>query len=108
MADTPQTTVDQLPENAVILDVREDDEWQAGHIDGVTHIPLAEVPQRLGDVPEADTVYVVCRSGGRSGRATGWLNDNGINAVNIDGGMKAWHSAGKPMVAENGSDPSVI
>jgi rhodanese-related sulfurtransferase len=108
MADIPQTTVDQLPDDAVILDVREDDEWQAGHIDGVTHIPLAEVPQRLGEVPEADTVYVFCRAGGRSSRATGWLNDNGVNAVNVDGGMKAWESAGKAMVTDDGSAPAVI
>lgn len=108
MADIPQITVDQLPDDAVILDVREDDEWQAGHIDGVKHIPLAEVPQRLDEVPEADTVYVFCRAGGRSARATGWLNDNGVNAVNVDGGMKAWESANKPMVTDNGSAPAVI
>lgn len=108
MAEITQITVDQLPDDAVVLDVREDDEWQAGHIDGVTHIPLAEVPQRLGEIPEADTVYVVCRSGGRSSRATEWLNDNGRGAVNVDGGMKAWAAAGKPMVSDGGSSPAVI
>lgn len=108
MADTPQTSIDQLPADAVVLDVREDDEWQAGRIDGVKHIPLAEVPQRFNELPEADTVYVVCRSGGRSARATDWLNENGVNAVNVEGGMKAWESAGKPMVADGDSSPSVI
>ncbi|WP_134323993.1 rhodanese-like domain-containing protein [Cumulibacter soli] len=108
MADIPQITVDQVPENAAVLDVREDDEWRAGHIMGVKHIPLAEVPQRLDEIPEADTVYVFCRAGGRSAQATTWLNGNGFNAVNVDGGMKAWDAAGKPMVSEDGSAAAVI
>ena len=108
MTDFQQTTVDQLPADAAILDVREDDEWQAGHIDGATHIPLTEVPQRLGDLPDGDPIYVVCRSGGRSSRATEFLNANGIEAVNVDGGMKAWAAAGKPMTSESGQEASVI
>lgn len=108
MSEIPQTTVDQLPADAVILDVREDDEWQAGHIDGVTHIPIAEVPQRLGEVPEGDPVYVFCRGGGRSSRVTEWLNNNGYDAVNVDGGMKSWEAAGKPLVADGDAAPSVI
>ncbi|GAB3311081.1 rhodanese-like domain-containing protein [Epidermidibacterium keratini] len=108
MSEIPETTVDQLPTDAVILDVREDDEWEAGHAKGATHIPVAEVPQRLGEVPEADTLYVVCRGGGRSSRVTAWLNDNGFQAVNVAGGMQSWKAAGKPMHAENGKEPEVI
>ena len=108
MTSIPQTTVDQLPDDAAILDVREDDEWTAGHIDGVTHIPTAEVPQRLGEVPDGDPVYVFCRSGGRSSRVTEWLNQNGYSAVNVDGGMKAWEAAGKPMVSGSAEPPTVI
>lgn len=108
MADFPQTTVDQIPDDAVILDVREDDEWQAGHIDGVTHIPLAEVPQRFTEIPEADEVYVFCRFGGRSAKATEWLQAQGVEAINVDGGMKAWEAAGKPLVADNSESPAII
>ncbi|PRZ44430.1 rhodanese-related sulfurtransferase [Antricoccus suffuscus] len=108
MSEIPETTVDQLPADAVILDVREDDEWQAGHIEGVTHIPIAEVPQRLGDVPEGDPVYVFCRGGGRSSRVTEWLNNNGYDAVNVDGGMKSWEAAGKPLVADGDAAPTII
>lgn len=107
MTSIPQTTVDQLPADAVILDVREDDEWNAAHIEGVTHIPLAEIPQRLDEVPDADPVYVFCRGGGRSSRVTEWLNNNGYSAVNVDGGMKSWEAAGKPMVSDSG-EPTVI
>lgn len=103
-----QITVDQLPADAVILDVREQDEWDAGHVDGATHIPTAEVPARLGEVPEGDPVYVMCRGGGRSARVTQWLVQNGHDAVNVDGGMVAWQSAGKPMVTDNGTPPTVI
>lgn len=54
----------ELPEGLAILDVREDDEWRAGHIDGAWHVPLAQLPQRLGDLPAADQVVVVCKAGG--------------------------------------------
>lgn len=108
MTDIPQTTVDQLETDAVILDVREHDEWQAGHIEGATHIPMAQVPQSLGVLPEGDPLYVFCRSGGRSAKVTQWLNANGFNAVNVDGGMQAWQANGKAMITDNGAAPTVI
>ncbi|WP_153503842.1 rhodanese-like domain-containing protein [Cumulibacter manganitolerans] len=108
MTSIPQASVDQLPADAAILDVREDDEWQAGHIDGAVHIPLTDVPQRLSELPEGDPIYVVCRSGGRSARATEFLNSSGIEAVNVDGGMRAWEASGKPMTSGSGAKPTVI
>ena len=68
---------------------------------------MSEVPARLADLPEADPLYIVCRSGNRSGRAAAWLNAQGIDSVNVAGGMKAWAVAGKPMAADSGS-PTVI
>lgn len=103
-----QTSVDQLPSDPTVLDVREDDEWAAGHIDGATHIPVAEVPQRLGELPDADEIFVICRSGGRSSRVVEWLDAQGIEAINVDGGMRAWSAAGRPMVSESGQEPTVI
>ncbi|MCW2684716.1 MAG: glpE [Blastococcus sp.] len=103
----PTVSVAELPEDAVILDVREDDEWAHGHIHGATHIPMGDVPARLDELPETDLLYVTCRGGGRSARVVGWLNQNGFDAVNVAGGMGDWEAAGKPMVSETGEPPFV-
>lgn len=107
MSDIPQISVDALPAGAAILDVREDDEWVAGHIDGATHIPLAELPQRVRDLPDGDPIHVICRAGGRSQKAAEWLARQGIEVANVDGGMRAWSAGGKPMVADSG-EPIVL
>jgi rhodanese-related sulfurtransferase len=100
---------DELPEATTLLDVREDDEWAAGHAPEALHIPLGELAARLGELPENNTLFVVCRSGGRSARATTFLNANGWDATNVAGGMSAWAAAGKPMVGETpGAEPTVI
>jgi rhodanese-related sulfurtransferase len=103
----PAVPADQVPDDAVVLDVREDDEWTAGHIDGATHIAMGEIPSRLDDLPEGDPLYVTCRGGGRTARVTAWLNANGYDAVNVGGGMGAWEAAGRPMVSETGQQPFV-
>ncbi|GAB6900122.1 rhodanese-like domain-containing protein [Kineosporia succinea] len=102
----PSVDPTQVPAEASILDVREIDEWEAGHIAGALHIPLAELPARTGDLPEGD-LYVICRSGGRSARAVGWLEQNGFDAVNVSGGMGAWQATGRDMVSETGEAPTV-
>ena len=107
MQNVPEVSVQELPADAVILDVREDDEWAAGHVEGATHVPLGEVPQRLGELPDADPLYIICRSGNRSGRAAAWLGQQGVDSVNVAGGMRAWAAAGRPMVADSGN-PTVI
>ena len=98
--DIPSVSVTEIPAEAVLLDVREQDEWDAGHAERATHLPLSDLPERLGDLPE-DQVYVICRSGGRSARATAWLNQNGFTAVNVDGGMGAWQEAGLDLVGDS-------
>ncbi|MDT0202323.1 rhodanese-like domain-containing protein [Nocardioides sp. AE5] len=98
---------DPLPEGLHVLDVREDAEWQAGHIAGAVHIPLMELPERLDEVPLEQTL-VVCKVGGRSAQATAWLAHQGRDVVNLDGGMLDWEAAGRPMVSENGQEPGVI
>jgi rhodanese-related sulfurtransferase len=107
MQNVPEISVQDLPADAVILDVREDDEWVAGHVEGATHVPLGEVPQRLGELPDADPLYVICRSGNRSGRAVAWLGQQGVEGVNVAGGMHAWAAAGRPMVSDAG-EPAVL
>lgn len=102
-------TPEQLADDAVILDVRRQDEWDAGHAPTAVHIPIEELSDRLAELPATDgPIPVVCRGGGRSSRATKWLNENGHSAGNVTGGMKAWHAAGKPMESTGGSEPAVL
>jgi rhodanese-related sulfurtransferase len=105
----PTVTATEVPEDALLLDVREPDEWSAGHAPQALHVPLGELAGRLAELPEGDHVYVVCRSGGRSARATAYLNQNGWDAVNVDGGMKSWSAAGRPVVSDRpDAQPEVI
>ena len=103
----PSVAATAVPDDVTVLDVREPDEWQAGHIRGALHIPLMDVPARFAELPADTEVVVVCRSGGRSARAVAWLVDNGVDAVNLEGGMGAWADAGRPMVSETGTEPFV-
>lgn len=101
------TLSDPLPSELSVLDVREQPEWDHGHIEGATHIPLMQLPQRLGDVPDGK-VLVVCKMGGRSARAVEFLLGQGRDAVNLGGGMIDWADAGRAMVSEDGSTPQVV
>ena len=90
---TPKELADKLAsgENVVMIDVREPSEWSMGHIDAAHHIPLAQVPQRLGDIPNGTEIVMICRSGGRSERARMFLEQNGFtNVKNLVGGMMRW------------------
>ncbi|WP_340537867.1 rhodanese-like domain-containing protein [Nocardioides sp. GXZ039] len=98
---------DPLPEGLAVLDVREQVEWDHGHIDGAVHVPLGELPQRLADVPDGQTL-VVCKAGGRSAQVTGWLAAQGYDVVNLDGGMLDWEAAGRPMVSVGDAPPQVV
>lgn len=91
-----------------LLDVREDDEWQAGHIAGSQHIPLAELRAHLAEIPKDRTVLAVCRSGSRSDAAARGLRTVGYTVENLDGGVVAWARAGLPLEAEGGGPGRVI
>lgn len=103
-----EITVNELPDDAVVLDVREPGEWAAGRARNAVHIPLGEVVARLSELPVVEgPLPVICRSGARSARVVAYLLANGIDAVNVDGGTLAWAAAGKPMAGGDG-DPTVI
>ena len=102
-----QGVPDPLPDGLAVLDVREPVEWEHGHIDGAVHIPLMDLPARLAEVPDGQTL-VVCKVGGRSAQAVGYLVQNGRDAVNLDGGMLDWEAAGRPMVSGTGQPPQVV
>ncbi len=87
---------------AVLLDVRERQEWQAGHAPAARHIPLAELPIRSRELPAGRPVVTVCRSGGRSARAAAMLAAEGHEVFNLAGGMAAWARAGLPLKGSGG------
>jgi len=102
-------TASQVEAGAYLLDVREDDEWAAGHAPGAHHLPMMEIPARMAEVPADTDVVVVCRSGGRSGQVVSYLTRNGWDNVrNLDGGMQSWAAAGREVVAENGQPARVL
>lgn len=87
---------------AILLDVRQPHEWQAGHAPKARHIPLGQLARRVGELPPGRTVVTVCRSGARSARAAALLARDGREVANLSGGMHAWHRAGLPVVAKGG------
>jgi rhodanese-related sulfurtransferase len=84
-------------EGAPLIDVREPAEFAAGRVPGAELIPLGTVPDRLDDVPADQTVYVICKGGGRSRQAAEFLRAQGVDAVNVAGGTMAWIDAGQPV-----------
>ncbi|MDH6225990.1 rhodanese-related sulfurtransferase [Streptomyces sp. MJP52] len=111
-AGVPTVQVSDLKDGDFLLDVREDDEWRAGHAAGALHIPMSEFVARYGELTEAapqdGRVNVICRSGGRSAQVTMYLAQQGIDAVNVDGGMGAWAASGRPVVDDEGKPGQVV
>lgn len=103
----PEVPAAAVPEAAWLLDVREIDEWAAGHVPRATHIPLGQLGARTAELPLDQEIYVICRSGVRSARVTHALNGAGWQAVNVSGGMQDWAAAGRPMTTDSGADPFV-
>lgn len=97
-----------IDQGAILLDVREDNEWRAGHAPGARHIPLGRLPHRLRDLPPQRMIITVCRSGARSARAAALLASEGREVVNLSGGMHAWVRAGLPVVASGNRPGRVI
>lgn len=91
---------------AVLLDVREDDEWSAGHAPGATHVRLGVLDS--GGLSADRPVVAVCRSGNRSRTAAMKLAGAGITVYNLAGGMKAWAGSGRPVVRDDGTAGAVI
>jgi rhodanese-related sulfurtransferase len=107
-SELPAVTAAQVPQDAYLVDVREDDEWAAGHAPGAQHIPLSSLGEQCGQIPRDRDVYVICRVGGRSARATEALNAAGWQALNVSDGMLGWESAGRAMASESDGAPFVL
>ncbi len=95
-------------EHNVLLDVRETDEWEAGHAPGARWVRLGDLESARFQIPINRRIVCVCRSGVRSARATEQLLQWGFDAVNMTGGMKAWAAQGLPVVRDDDSPGTVI
>ena len=105
----PSVTATEVTPHVYLLDVREPDEWTAGHAPGAHHLPMMEIPARMSEVPTDVEVVVVCRSGGRSGQVVSYLMGNGWDNVrNLDGGMKSWVAAGREVISDSGQPAQVL
>jgi rhodanese-related sulfurtransferase len=98
----PGAAAQLVEDGAVLLDVREDYEWEAGHAPRARHIPLGQLRVRMHEVPEGRPVVTICRSGHRSAHAATMLADTGRATANVAGGMQAWVRAGLPITAKGG------
>jgi len=103
----PHISIDELAvalaSGALLYDVREPNEFQAGHVEGALPVPLGEVTDRVGDFAHDQPVYIICASGARSGRAVEYLRVNGIDAHNVSGGTIAWIESGKDTISGESS-----
>ena len=112
MTDIPDISAEEaanrVESGALLLDVREDEEWAAGHAPGAAHLPLGRLALEIDQVPRDRAIVAVCRVGGRSAKATEALLGAGYDAVNLAGGMQAWDAAGQPVVTDDGTPGQVI
>ena len=103
----PEVNVDELEAalaaGARLLDVRETDEYVAGHVGSAVHIALATVPQQVDAFRGDGPAYVICKSGGRSLKACEFLAEQGLQVINVAGGTMQWVASGRPVVT--GSAP---
>jgi rhodanese-related sulfurtransferase len=104
----PAVRAREVADDAHLVDVREDDEWVAGHAPGALHLPMTELPARLDEIPDEGDVVVICRSGHRSAEVVGYLLGRGFGHVrNVADGMLGWAAAGRPLVSEDGDVPTI-
>lgn len=103
MSSVPEATVDQLAaaveDGAPIIDVREADEYAAGHVPGAALIPMGELPGRVDGLDRTRPVYLVCATGNRSSAMVAFLRRSGVDARSVTGGTAAWAAAGHPVIA---------
>jgi rhodanese-related sulfurtransferase len=103
---SPNEAFELLDGEALLIDVREVSEWDAGHAPMASLIPLAELPDHLDELPRDRLIVCACRSGARSHRAALFLHENGFDAVNLAGGMMSWFAEDLPLESDEG-DPSI-
>jgi rhodanese-related sulfurtransferase len=104
----PDEAASLVNAGAFLLDVRENEEWVAGHAPQATHVPMGEIQDRASEIPSDRTVVCMCRVGGRSGAVAKVLAAGGFDVRNVDGGMQAWAATGLAVVTDAGTPGEVI
>ncbi len=104
----PHEAKELVDQGTMMIDVRELSEWNHGHAPGAVHLPMSLIQEHLHKVPKNADVVVCCRSGSRSSAVVSFLLNNGYNAINMKGGMAAWHSHGLPVVNSSGVRGSIV
>jgi rhodanese-related sulfurtransferase len=104
----PTEALNLVNAGAFLLDVRENEEWVAGHAPQAVHVPMGEISDRASEIPADRTVVCMCRVGGRSGAVAKALVAAGYDVRNADGGMLAWAAAGLPVSTDGGTPGEVI
>jgi rhodanese-related sulfurtransferase len=99
---SPAEAVPLVEAGAILLDVREQHEWDAGHAPQARHLPMSELQQRAAELPRDVRIICVCHLGGRSAIVTDALNQAGWQATNLAGGMRSWQLAGLPVIDSAG------
>jgi rhodanese-related sulfurtransferase len=92
---------------ALLLDVRNPDEWQAGHAEGAAWIPMSQLAERQEELPTDREIVVICKTGSRSAQVAKALLAAGYGAVNVAGGSEAWQAAGLAIVTDDGRPGAV-
>src|ERR687898_2670915 len=109
MNEFPDVPVTELPDDALVIDIREQEEWDRGHAPTAVHIPMSELPARVDGLAPSlagdEPLVITCRSGGRVQRVMPWLAQQGYEVANMDGGMGAWLAGGKAMEGAGGAQP---
>jgi rhodanese-related sulfurtransferase len=95
---TASDVAELVAAGALLVDVREDDEWADGHAPDAILLPMSQFSARVNEIPSDRLIICVCHVGGRSARVADALNEAGWQAVNLTGGMEAWQRAGLPVV----------
>jgi rhodanese-related sulfurtransferase len=103
----PADAKGRVDTGAMLLDVRNPDEWEAGHVEGATWIPMNQLVERQSELPTDREIVVICKTGARSGRVAEALVGAGYDAANIAGGAEAWQAAGFPIVTSDGRPGTV-
>lgn len=91
-----------ITQGAQLIDVRENHEWESGHVPTAKHIPLGTLPTLIDEIDRSIPTILCCRAGSRSSRATTFLIEQGFNAINLDGGITEWVAHGQAIVNSQG------
>ena len=104
----PENIEQHILDGYKLIDVREDDEWNAGHHSGAKHIPMSTIPENLNTFEESEKYIIICRSGHRSGKVSGYLNNQGFDTFNLAGGMKELSLTSENVIDSSGNKGTIL